>query len=174
MEETEITLNNSSRNSAEQIAKELIENPNLLSLAVQQALNGTQPQSWRVARSLEIAISVQPEILEQIEPLIIGQLPKLPEQTLRSFLKIYKTNSNQISENAADILLQLCFTLLENPAVAIAVRAYSCQILERLAYKFPEIIPELKYFLAFLAEQGNSSISRVARKSIKNISKHKR
>lgn len=174
MEHTILSLYDSSRQSAEDIALLLSSDASLLDEAMQQALSGIQPQSWRVARAIEIAVSARPQLLPVIEPQLLSALPQLPEQTLRSFLKIYKTPANAISEPAADILLQLCFTLLEDPSMAIAVRGYSCQILIRLVGQIPEIAPEFAQLLELYADQGNSSLARMARSTLIELDKQKR
>ena len=174
MENHPLSLYDSSRQSAEDIALLLSSDATLLDQAMQQALSGIQPQSWRVARAIEIAISARPQLLQQVEPRLLAAFPQLPEQTLRSFLKIYKTPSITISEPAADILLQLCFTLLEDPNMAIAVRGYSCQILIRLVGQIPEIAPEFAQLLGLYADQGNSSLARMARSTLIELDKQKR
>lgn len=166
---TDISLLDSSRQSAQQIAEELRCQPVLLSCAVAQAVSGIQPQSWRIARCIEIAVALQPGLLATIEPQILAALPSLPEQTLRSFLKMYKTSSAPISAQAANILLQLCFTLLEDSGSAVAVRAYSSQILERLTIQIPEIRDELIDLLLLLCEQNNSTLARGAKKTITRL-----
>ena len=174
MENHPLSLYDSSRQSAEDIALLLSADATLLDSAMQQALSGIQPQSWRIARAIEIAISARPQLLQQVEPRILAAFPQLPEQTLRSFLKIYKTPANAISEPAADVLLQLCFTLLEDPSIAIAVRGYSCQILIRMVKQIPEISSEFSQLLELHADQGNSSLARIARHTLKELNKQKR
>lgn len=169
-----LLLNDSSRHKAEEIALLLSNDPELLDEAMQLALSGEQPHSWRMARAIEIAISICPYLLLKIEPQLLSVLPQLPEQTLRSFLKIYKTPSNNISESAADMLLQLCFTLLEDPSISIAVRGYACHVLLRLVVQIPDITAEYTHLLELQADQGNSSLARIARHTLRELDKQKR
>ena len=40
-------------------------------------------------------------------------------------------------------IMEICFTYLESPGEAVAVKAFSIGILGKLAKKYPEIIPEI-------------------------------
>jgi len=44
-------------------------------------------------------------------------------------------------------IMEICFTYLESPGEAVAVKAFSIGILGKLAKKYPEIIPEIKLMI---------------------------
>lgn len=44
-------------------------------------------------------------------------------------------------------IMEICFTYLESPDEAVAVKAFSISILGKLAKKYPEIIPEIKLMI---------------------------
>ncbi len=43
--------------------------------------------------------------------------------------------------------MEICFTYLESPDEAVAIKAFSIGILGKLAKKYPEIIPEIKLMI---------------------------
>ena len=51
-----------------------------------------------------------------------------------------------IPEEFEGEVMELCFTYLAEPKEAVAVKAFSLTVLEKLSKKYPEIIPELNYF----------------------------
>lgn len=50
----------------------------------------------------------------------------------------------EVPENLQGRLMNACFRFVEDPETPVAVKAFSLTVLEKLAYQYPEIKPELK------------------------------
>lgn len=167
----EILSIDSGRKTGEMTAAEILAAPHLLTEVMGIAINEAPPMNWRAARAVEISVEQAPELLDEIEPEILHHLESLQEQVMRGFLKIYKKKKTKISEDAANVLLAFCFTILNNQGSATAVKLYASQILEKIAKVEPDIIPELIQTLYFQAETDETAYARSAKNIIKNLEK---
>jgi len=53
-----------------------------------------------------------------------------------------------IPEKFEGRVIEICITYLESPNEAVAIQAFSLKVLEKLAKKYPEIIPEIKLIIS--------------------------
>src|ERR1017187_1897471 len=53
-----------------------------------------------------------------------------------------------IPEKFEGSIMEICFAYLESPNEAVATKAFSLKVLENLAKKYPEIIPEIKLIIS--------------------------
>lgn len=49
-----------------------------------------------------------------------------------------------IPEEYEGAIMDICFTYLESPLEAVAIKSFSLKVLGKLAKKYPEIIPEIR------------------------------
>ena len=74
---------------------------------------------------------------------------------MRSFLRIISLSDiERISEKHHGILAEHCFSLLRSGFSAIAVKAYSMEILYKLVLKYPELRNELSATINMLQPEG--------------------
>ena len=66
-----------------------------------------------------------------------------------------------IPEKYEGDVMETCFKYLESPDEAVAIKAFSLTVLQRIAKKYPEIIPEIKLIVEeHLPHQGAAFKSR--------------
>ncbi len=87
------------------------------------------------------------------------------ESTLRSFLRILTfTDMEKLSGKHHGLLADYCFSALRSSASAIAIKAYSMEIIYKIAVIYPELVHELAATINMLQGEGSAGI--VARGTI--------
>jgi 8-oxo-dGTP diphosphatase len=93
------------------------------------------------------------------------------ESVLRSFLRILSLSELQrVSQRQHGILAELCFRYLRSSESAIAIKAYSMEILYRLTLVYPELAYELSASLKVLLEDSSAGISARGHSILKKLS----
>ena len=81
------------------------------------------------------------------------------ESTQRSFLRIVSlTDISRLSLKHHGILADHCFKALNSGFSAIAIKAYSMEIIYRLALIYPELANELSASISMLQGEGSAGI----------------
>lgn len=158
---------------AEWIANSVIENPVLLKKFIEFSCSGEKKLAFHASWILTKVCDKNPEIIEPYLPRIIESLPKLEnESTLRSFLRIlsYKDPA-KFSQKHQGILTDVCFKLLNSGFSAIAVRAYSMDILYRLTIIYPELATELALSVRGIMDIDSAGIISKAKAILKRLNK---
>ena len=133
-------------------------------------LQNSYPLSMRAARIIEICVSKHRKF-------ILPHLNKLPEYieasdvdgVKRSFLKILSETSLPQDENFLGLLTDLAFAYIENNNEAIAVRAFSIDILLKISKTFPDLKSELIPLLQNMAEISSKGLESKCKKILKKI-----
>jgi len=112
--------------------------------------------SWILTK----ACDKQPEMIYPYLPEIIDSLGRLEnESSKRSLLRIIALGDvNKISRQYHGMLAEHCFKLLGSGFSAIAVKAYSMEILYKLALLYPEMANELSASINMLRGEGSAGI----------------
>jgi hypothetical protein len=102
---------------------------------------------------------------------IIVALAKLKnESAIRSLLRIISlSDMERISVRNHGILADHCFSLLRSGFSAIAIKAYSMEILYRLVLKYPELRNELAATISMLQPEGSAGIVSRGRQILKKL-----
>lgn len=74
-----------------------------------------------------------------------------------------------IPEKYQGEVMNLCFTYVENPAEAVAIKAFSLTVLGNLSKQYPEIIPEIKLLIADQLAQQTAAFKSRARVLLKQF-----
>jgi 8-oxo-dGTP diphosphatase len=149
-----------SAKEAEWIAGSATGNPEifrkLLGYSLSQDRKLASHSSWILTK----ACDNQPDMIYPYLPEIIGSLDKLEnESSKRSLLRIISLSDvNKISKLYHGMLADHCFTLLRSGFSAIALKAYSMEILYRLALIYPEMTNELSVSINMLRGEGSAGI----------------
>jgi hypothetical protein len=100
--------------------------------------------------------------------------PGLPDAARRNVSRILQFAT--IPENTVDAALNACFTWLEDPQEAIAVRCFSMSAIERLSNGEPELRNALQQSLEYILqyEQCTPAIKSRAGKVLKQLQKDKK
>ena len=103
----------------------------------------TQRAAWPLSNS---AIA-HPEFMKGnfVKLLINLKKPNLHNSIKRNTVRLL--DAIEIPVKYEGRIMEICFTYLESPGEAVAVKAFSIGILGKLAKKYPEIIPEIKLMI---------------------------
>jgi 8-oxo-dGTP diphosphatase len=92
------------------------------------------------------------------------------ESAKRSFLKILTlTGTSSLGETDRGQLTELCFSLLKTKESAIAVKAYSMDVLYEISHDYPDIIHELAAALSMIPDDGSAGIKSKSRSLLKKL-----
>jgi hypothetical protein len=100
-------------------------------------------------------------LIQQYLPEIIETLNKIEnESALRSFLRILsQSDMNQFDSRHHGLLADFCFDMLKSGTSAIAVKAYSMEILYNLTVIYIELANELSTSIRLLMDDGSAGIT---------------
>ena len=101
----------------------------------------------RVAWPLSYCAITHPELMKTNFEMLLNNLkkPNLHDSIKRNTVRLF--DAIDIPPKFEGPLMEICFTYLESPDEAVAVKAFSIGILGKLAKKYPEITPEIKLMI---------------------------
>lgn len=106
-------------------------------------------------------------------PHLVRLLKLLPnakvDGTKRTALKLLSDAMFELSEAHFGELADICFTFAEDPKEAIAIRAFSLDILLNVRKKYPEIKPELIAIMESMMPDGSRGLKNKCSKAIKML-----
>jgi 8-oxo-dGTP diphosphatase len=149
-----------STREAEWVAASAIENPAVFRKLYEYSFSPDQHLAFRASWTLTKVCDKYPELITPYLPEIITSITKIQsEGALRSFLRILSLSEmNNFSSDHHGILIDFCFELLRSGTSAIAVKAYSMEILYKLSIMYPELINELSATLLIVMEDASAGI----------------
>lgn len=167
-----IVNNMMSMPEAEWVAASAIENPAIFIKLYEYSFSSDKHLSFRASWTLSKVCDRYPDIIYPYLPQIVDSLGKIDnESTLRSFLRILSLNDpEKINPRQQGILADFCFNLLNSGISAIAVKAYSMEILYNLVFIYPELGNELSTSILILMEDGSAGITARGRTILKKLS----
>ncbi|HLN21375.1 MAG TPA: (deoxy)nucleoside triphosphate pyrophosphohydrolase [Bacteroidales bacterium] len=127
--------------------------------------------SWILTK----AYDKTPEIFQPFLPGIIESLPQVDnESALRSFLRILSlTDPSTLGSKHQGLLADVAFRLLNSASSAIAIKAYSMDILYRLTLIYPELATELALSVRALKDLDSAGVASKARNILKKLDNRK-
>jgi hypothetical protein len=110
-------------------------------------LFGEYRVTQRAAWPLSYCVIAHPHFMEHNYKKLLGNLkkPNLHDSIKRNTVRLLQTVA--IPEKHEGAIMEICFNYLESPDEAVAIKAFSLTVLERLAKKYPEIVPEIKLII---------------------------
>jgi 8-oxo-dGTP diphosphatase len=150
----------------EWIAKSAVENPVIFRKLFNYSLSDDKKLAFHSSWALSKICDQYPELFDAWLPQIIDVLGKLEnESAQRSFLRILtQTDMAKLTGKQQGILADHCFSALRSGFSAIAIKAYSMEIIYKLAVIYPELAHELAATINMLQGEGSAGI--VARGTI--------
>ena len=148
---------------AEWIASSAADNPQILLNLIEYSFSDDKKLAFRSSWTLTKVWDRFPDMIYPHLGKLSELLPKLTnESAQRSFLRIISlANLNKIGVKHHGILADFCFTSLKSGFSAIAVKAYSMEILYRLTAIYPELKNELLTTINML--HGDETAGVIAR-----------
>ncbi|RYF80050.1 MAG: hypothetical protein EOO03_17665 [Chitinophagaceae bacterium] len=125
-----------------------------------------QRASWAVSNCAE----AQPQLVRKH----LKQLIKVLQQTAVHDA-VLRNSARVLSQltapaNLHGMLMDACFKLVEKPSTSIAVKAFSLEILGKLAATYPDIAPEIKLLIASMENNASPGIKSKCRQVSKMLS----
>jgi 8-oxo-dGTP diphosphatase len=161
-----------SMKEAEWVAISAIENPAVFLKLYEYSNSNDKKLAFRASWTLTKVCDKFPEIIYPYLSQIVDTLDKIDnESTLRSFLRIISLSDlEKIDSRQHGILADFCFSMLNSGFSAIAVKAYSMEILYRLSLIYPELANELSSSIRMLLDDDASAgISSRGRMTLKKL-----
>jgi 8-oxo-dGTP diphosphatase len=160
-----------SMKEAEWIATSAVENPAIFMKLFEYSKSTDKKLAFRASWTLTKVCDKYPEMIYPYLSEIVEVLNKIDnESALRSFLRIISlTDPEKINSGSHGILVDFCFDVLKSGYTAIAVKAYSMEILYRQAVIYPELVNELAATLRILMEDASAGISARGSMIIKKL-----
>ncbi len=152
-----------SMKEAEWIATSAIENPVIFNKLLEYSFSSDKKLAFRASWTLTKVCDRFPELIYPYLSDIILKLEKIEnESAQRSFLRIISLSDfTRISVKHHGILAEYCFTAVKSGFSAIAIKAYSMEILYNLVVIYPELQNELTATINLL--EGDESAGVIAR-----------
>lgn len=156
---------------AEWVAASAIENPAIFLKLYEYSFSSDNHLSFRASWTLSKVCDRYPEMIYPYLPQIVDSLGKIDnESTLRSFLRILSLNDpDKINSRQQGLLADFCFSRLNSGFSAIAVKAYSMEILYKLTLIYPELANELSTSIRLLMEDGSAGITARGRMILRKL-----
>ena len=150
-----------SMKEAEWIAISAIENPAIFIKLYEYSHSPDKRLAFRASWTLSKVCDKFPELIYPYLSKIVESLNKIDnESTLRSFLRIISLSDlGKINSRQHGMLADYCFSSLKSGFSAIAVKAYSMDILYRISLIYPELANELSASIRILMDDGSAGIT---------------
>jgi 8-oxo-dGTP diphosphatase len=148
------------------VASSAGENPAIFKKLLEFSFSSDRRLAFRSSWTLTKVCDKYPELIIPYLGMIIESLDNIDnESTQRSFLRILSfAEMDKVDSRFHGILADHCFSALNSGFSAIAIKAYSMEILYKLAVIYPELANELALSVSML--QADSSGGILARSRI--------
>jgi 8-oxo-dGTP diphosphatase len=160
-----------SMKEADWIATSAIENPAIFSKLIEYSYSPDKKLAFHASWILTKVCDKYPEMIWPWLPGIVETMDKLDNESVqRSFLRIVSlSDMSRISTRHHGILAEHCFNALRSGFSAIAIKAYSMEILYKLALIYPELANELSASVNLLQGEGSAGIVARGRMIMKKL-----
>lgn len=161
-----------SMKEADWIATSAIENPAIFRKLLDYSHSPDKKLAFHASWTLSKVCDKFPGIILPFLSQMVDSLGQIDnESTLRSFLRIISlTDMAEIDSRRHGLLADFCFSQLNSGLSAVAVKAYSMEILYRLSLIYPELATELSASIVNLMEDGSAGITSRGRIILKKLS----
>lgn len=148
------------RKEAEWLADSAVENAEILRKLLEYSFSKDKKLAFRASWTLSKVHDKYPGLIASDLQVMIGSLETLENESVqRSFLRmISMSDLNSINQKQQGILADHCFKMLKSGFSAIAVKAYSMEIIYKLAIIYPELANELSSTINMLQGEGSAGI----------------
>jgi 8-oxo-dGTP diphosphatase len=145
---------------AEWLAESAIGNGEILRKLLEFSFSKDKKLAFRASWTLSKVFDKYPELMGSDIQRMIGSLEFLDNESVqRSFLRmISMSDLNSLSQKQHGILADHCFKMLKSGFSAIAIKAYSMEIIYKLALIYPELANELSSTINILQGEGSAGI----------------
>jgi 8-oxo-dGTP diphosphatase len=142
------------------IANSAADNQVIFLKLLEYSYRGDKKLAFRASWIVSKVCDQYPEKIYPFLPDIIESLPQLENESVeRSFLRILSLSDIEaLSPRHQGLLADYSFTALNSPESAIAIKAYTMEILYKLSVIYPELGNELAASIRIVMEDGSAGI----------------
>lgn len=158
--------------NAEWVATSAIDNPAIFRKLLEFSYSDDKKLAFHSSWVLTKACDKYPDLIDPFLPEIVEKLQNIDnESTQRSFLRMISlSNLNKLSTRHHGLLTDHCFNQLRSGFSAIAIKAYSMEILYKLALIYPELTNELYATINMIQPDASAGILARGRIILKKLS----
>ena len=129
-------------------------------------LTGEPIVTQRAAWPLSYAAIAHPQLVKKHLKKIITNLekPNLHNAVKRNTIRLLQFVD--IPKSLQGEVMNICFSYIEDPKEAIAVKAFSLGVLQNLSRQYPEILPEIKMIIESRWEHETAAFKSRAKKIV--------
>lgn len=123
----------------------------------------------RAAWPLSYCAIAQPALVSKHLKKIINNLavPGIHDAVKRNTMRFLQ--HTDIPSTLQGNVINICFEYLAHPKEAVAIKAFSLSVLCRLAFRYPEIVPEIKMLIEDQLTQQSPGFKARAKKVLKRL-----
>jgi 8-oxo-dGTP diphosphatase len=160
-----------SRQEAEWVADLAIEDHNVFKKLLDYSIKGDSKLAFRSSWTLSKVCDKYPELIDPYLTDIISRINDFDNESVqRSFLRIISLKDiSKIDQEYHGIMADYCFAKLRSGVSAIAIKAYSMEILFNLTELYPELANELVPAIQILTEDGSAGVVARGRMILKKL-----
>jgi ADP-ribose pyrophosphatase len=157
--------------NAEWVATSAIDNPAIFRKLLEYSYSDDKKLAFHASWILTKVCDKYPEIIDPFLPEIIEKLESIDnESAQRSLLRIISLcEIKKLGSKHHGLLVDHCFAALKSGFSAIAIKAYSMEILYKLAVIYPELANELSATINMLQDEGSAGIITRGRMVMKKL-----
>jgi 8-oxo-dGTP diphosphatase len=160
-----------SMKEVEWVATSAIENPAIFRKLLDYSYSEDKRLAFRSSWTLSKVCDRYPELIYPYLAGMVENVDKLDnESTQRSFLRIISmSDMGRLTNKHHGILAEHCFNALRSGFSAIAIKAYSMEVLYKLAVIYPELAYELSATVNMLQGEGSAGVIARGRIILKKL-----
>ena len=160
---------------AEWVAGSAPDNPQVFLRLIEYSFSDDTKLAFRSSWMLTKVCDRFPEMIYPHLNSMAESLPKLTNESVqRSFMRIISLSDfTKIGVKYHGLLADFCFKSLHSGFSAIAIKAYSMEILFKLTAIYPELKNELLATINLLQEDGSAGIAAKRRQIVKKLKEKK-
>jgi len=160
-----------SMEEADWVATSAVENPAIFLKLLEYSYASERKLAFRASWTLTKVCDKNPEMIYPYISEIIEALPKISNESVRrSFFRILSlSNLENLTGRYHGLLADYSFAALNSALSAIAIKAYSMEILFKLSLIYPELANELASSVRILMEDGSAGIVAKGNSILKRI-----
>lgn len=160
-----------SMQEADWVATSAVENPAIFLKLLEYSYTTDRKLAFRASWTLTKVCDKYPEMIYPYLSEIIETLPKFDNESVqRSFLRILSlSNLENLNGRHHGLLADYSFAALNSGLSAIAIKAYTMEILYKLSLIYPELANELASSIRILMEDGSAGIIAKGKAILKRI-----
>lgn len=164
--------------NAEWVATSAIDNPAVFKKLLEYSYYDDKKLAFHASWILTKVCDKYPDLIDPFLTEIVEKMGKIDNESVqRSLLRILSLSDiNKISTKHHGLLADHCFAQLKSGFSAIAIKAYSMEILYKLALVYPELANELYATINLIQPDAPAGIlarSRIILKRLAEISENK-